>query len=250
MKYSARIAFLALLAAAMLPAQGRFVGGGDRGFGFGMVGPVGRTPVTGAPYSAVEVVTHTQTLANGNQIQRQEQTSVWRDNQGRVRTETVSPAMNGRPAQTMITIFDPVAGNVVRLDTEKQTAMVRTVKARTSPDAASPRPAGRFAGATEDLGPAVISGRQATGTRTTHTIPAGAIGNQQAITVTRTVYMAPDLKVPLQIISEDPRFGTSTMTLTNIVQAEPEPALFQIPSGYAVQTMPAGRGHGGAPQNE
>jgi hypothetical protein len=41
------------------------------------------------------------------------------------------------------------------------------------------------------------------------------------------------------------------MTLTNIVQAEPEAALFQIPSGYAVKTMPAGhRGGGAPPQSE
>jgi hypothetical protein len=51
--------------------------------------------------------------------------------------------------------------------------------------------------------------------------------------------MSADLKVPLQIVSEDPRFGTSTATLTNIVQAEPDAALFHIPSGYAVRTVPA-----------
>jgi hypothetical protein len=106
---------------------------------------------------------------------------------------------------------------------------------------------GDSAATSEDLGPATISGRPATATRTTRTIPAGAIGNQQAIAVTRTVYMSPDLKVPLQIVSEDPRFGTSTMTLTNIVQAEPDAALFQIPSGYAVKTMPQGHRGGGAP---
>jgi len=247
MKYSAKIVFLALLAAVMLSAQGHGFGGPDRGFGFGMIGPAGRTPVTGAPYSAVEVVVHTQTLANGNQIQRQEQTQVWRDSQGRVRTESTVPGMNGRPAHTTVTIFDPVAGNVVRLDAEKQTAMVRTVKARTWQDAASPRAAGKFAVASEDLGPSTINGRQATATRTTHTIPAGAIGNQQAITVTRTVWMSPELKVPLQIATEDPRFGTSTMTLTNIVEAAPDAALFQIPSGYTVRTMPAGGGRGRAP---
>ncbi|MGA3024503.1 MAG: hypothetical protein ABSF98_07025 [Bryobacteraceae bacterium] len=245
MKYSARIVFLALLAAAMLAAQGHGFGGGpDRGFGFGMIGPAGRTPVTGAPYSAVEVRVYAQTLANGNRIQRQEQTSIWRDSQGRVRTETVS-----RLNHTTITVFDPVAGNVVRLDTQRQTAMVSTVKGRTWQDAARPHGAGNQpAVAKEDLGPSTINGRPASATRMTRTIPVGAIGNQQAITVTHTVWMSPDLKVPLQIVSDDPRFGTTTTTLTNIVQAEPDAALFQIPSGYAVRTMPTGRGpHGGAP---
>jgi hypothetical protein len=251
MKYSAKIVFLALLAAAMLLAQGHGFGGPERGFGFGMIGPAGRTPVTGAPYSAVEVRSFSQTFANGNQIQHQEQAQVYRDSQGRVRYESTVPAMNGRPARTTVTIFDPVAGNVVRLDAERQTAMVRTVKAPPSQNAAAPRASGRFAGTSEDLGASVINGRQATATRTTHTIPAGSIGNQQAITVTKTVWMSPDLKVPLQIVSEDPRFGTSTVTLTNIVQAEPDAALFRIPSGYSVKTMQAGRwSHGGAPQSE
>jgi hypothetical protein len=161
--------------------------------------------------------------------------------------------MNGRPAQTFVEIFDPVAGNVVHLDSTRQTAMVMTLKAPSGQTSAgthsamSKRFGGDSAATSEDLGPAAISGRPATATRTTRTIPVGAIGNQQAIAVTRTVYMSPDLKVPLQIVSEDPRFGTSTMTLTNIVQTEPEAALFQIPSGYAVKTMPAGHRGGGAP---
>jgi len=253
MKYSVRIVFLALVAAALLAAQGPGFGGHERGFGFGMLGPAGRTPVTGAPYSAVEVRVSTETLSDGNQIQRQEQTLVYRDSQGRVRYETTTPAMNGRPAHTFVEIFDPVAGNVVRLDSEHQTAMVSAIRTPNGQRSAgmhaeaSKRFGGESAAVSEDLGPATISGRPATVTRTTHTIPAGAIGNQQAITETRTVYMSPDLKVPLQIVSESPRFGTTTTTLTNIVQAEPSAALFQIPSGYAVKTMPAGHRGGGAP---
>jgi hypothetical protein len=250
MKYSARIVFLALAAAALLAAQGPGFGGHERGFGFGMMGPAGRTPVTGAPYSAVEVRVSAETLSDGNQIQRQEQTLVYRDSQGRVRYETTTPAMNGHPAHTFVEIFDPVAGNVVRLDSEHQTAMVSQVRTPNAQNAAGTHAAmarhfGNSAGTSEELAPVTISGWPATVTRTTHTIPAGAIGNQQAITETRTVSMSPDLKVPLQIVSESPRFGTTTTTLTNIVQAEPSAALFQIPSGYAVKTMPAG--HRGTP---
>lgn len=257
MKYSARIAFLVVAAAALLLAQGPGFGGHERGFGFGMMDPAGRTPVTGVPYSAVEVRAFTQTLANGNQIQHQDQMQVWRDSQGRVRHEVTLSAVNGRPAHTFVEIFDPVAGNIVRLDSTRQTAMVSTIRTPNGQSSAgmhaeaNKRFGGESAATSEDLGPATISGRPTTATRITRTIPAGAIGNQQAIAVTRTVYMSPDLKVPLQIVSEDPRFGTSTMTLTNIVQAEPEAALFQIPSGYAVKTMPAGhRGGGAPPQSE
>ena len=248
MRNVAKIVLLAFAAAAMLAAQGHGFGGPERGFSMGMMGPVDRTPVTGAPYSATEVRTSVQTLANGNQIQHQDQTLIYRDSQGRVRYETKISAPDGGPAHTSVTIFDPVAGNVVRLNADKQTANVSALRTRStmSPYFARQHASGRPGETTEDLGPATISGRAATATRTTRTIPAGAIGNQQPIVMTRTVWMSPDLKVPLQIVSEDPRWGTTTVTLTNIVQAEPNAALFQIPSGYTVKTMPAGH-RGGRP---
>ena len=198
MKYSVRIVFLALAAAALLAAQGPGFGGHERGFGFGLIGPAGRTPVTGVPYSAVEVRVSTETLSDGNQIQHQEQTLVYRDSQGRVRYETTAPAMNGHPAHTFVEIFDPVAGNVVRLDSEHQTAMVSPVRTPNAQNAAGTHAAmarrfGDSTGTSEDLAPVTISDRPATVTRTTHTIPAGAIGNQQAIAVTRTVYMSPEV---------------------------------------------------------
>jgi len=255
MKFSAKVVSLGLLAAAVMFAQDRGFdgpGGHERGFGMEMIGPWGGAPVTGSPYTAVEVRSFTQALANGNQIQHQDQTKVYRDSQGRVRTETVmGPETIGRTPFTVITIFDPVAGDSIRLDPQHQTAMVRAVKPHTQQEAAGPRHgAGNQSDvAKEDLGSSLVNGRQAMATRTTHTIPAGSIGNQQAITTTRTVWMSPDLKVPLQIVSEDPRWGTTTVTLTNIVQSEPDAALFQIPAGYTVKTMPAGRGGPGRGSN-
>jgi len=82
-----------LVAAAMLPAQGRFAGGLGRGPGPGFGPMAGRfeseSQVTGAPYSGVRTTLVQQTLSNGNQIARQEQAKVCRDSQGRVRIEQV-----------------------------------------------------------------------------------------------------------------------------------------------------------------
>src|ERR1039457_4797548 len=70
---------------------------GPRGRGqMGMGGPGGPgrggaspgVTVTGARSSAGEVTTSQRALAAGSAIQRQEQTSVYRDSQGRVRRET------------------------------------------------------------------------------------------------------------------------------------------------------------------
>jgi hypothetical protein len=89
----------------------------------------------------------------------------------------------------------------------------------------------------------------ASGSRVTHTIPAGAIGNSQAIETVRETWMADDLKVPLMTKMADPRMGTTVMELTNINRSQPDPSLFQIPSDYTVKKGPGGprggRGPGG-----
>src|SRR5262249_8773573 len=96
-----------------------------------------------------------------------------------------------------------------------------------------------------------INGISATGTRTTQTIPAGAIGNTQPIQIVREVWTSQDLKVPVMIKTTDPRFGDTTMQLTNVMQSNPDPSLFQVPSGYPVQSFhdrPSG-GHMRPPAN-
>jgi hypothetical protein len=87
---------------------------------------------------------------------------------------------------------------------------------------------------TEHLGVQTINGVQATGTRFTRTIPAGAEGNSLPIVTVHETWTSDDLKVPVMVKTTDPRFGTSQTQLTNIVRAEPDPSLFQVPAGYTV----------------
>jgi hypothetical protein len=226
---------------------------GPRGFGprFGMMsaGPGSRRPVTGAPYSGVQSTQSQQTLADGNQIARQEESKVYRDTQGRVRIEHSmhrSLSANGQTPRTVITIFDPVAGYSYMLDPAAMTAVKTPLAA---PDSATPgahSPHGRGPGANgaqiqkEDLGTQTISGLSATGTRITETIPAGAMGNQQPIQIVRETWISTVLKVPVSIKTSDPRFGNVTMQLTNVVQAEPDASLFQVPSNYTVTAKTRG----------
>jgi hypothetical protein len=98
---------------------------------------------------------------------------------------------------------------------------------------------------TENLGTQVVNGVSATGTRTTETITAGAIGNQQPIQIVRETWVSVDLKVPVQIKTSDPRFGNMVMQLTNIVQGEPDASLFQVPSSYTIKTRSARQGRPG-----
>jgi hypothetical protein len=252
MKSTITLCLVPILAAALLAqgpqGRGREFGGGFGGRGDGILGagPGSRTPVTGAPYSATETVQRQQTLANGNQISTKGQSTVYRDSQGRIRTEeTITPAASsGRPARTMVTIFDPVGGNRYVLDSSTMTARQSALpnfQGRDGGNAARPAPPARPNVTTASLGTAVINGVQATGTQLTETIPAGAIGNAQAIQVVRTTWISTELKVPVEIKTTDPRYGATDMELTNIVQTEPSASLFVIPAGYTTQ-QDGGRG--------
>ena len=91
---------------------------------------------------------------------------------------------------------------------------------------------------TEKLEARSIEGVQAEGTRTTTTIPAGAIGNEQPIQVVNENWYSPELQVVVMTSHSDPRFGQTTYTLTNIQRAEPAATLFQVPPDYTVKEGP------------
>jgi hypothetical protein len=257
MKASIAFCFAALFAATLMAQKplgggGGFGGpGGFAGRGPGMlgVGPGSRTPVTGAPYSATETLQRQQSLANGNQILTKEQSNVNRDGQGRIRTEeTITPpAATGKPAFTRITIFDPVAGFQYILDSSTMTARQFPVPAfkgvRQPPPDRPARPTPPNV-TTTSLGTQSINGVAATGTQITETIPAGAIGNAQPIQIVRITWISNDLKVPVQIKTSDPRFGSSDMELTNIATTEPSASLFIVPAGYTIQQGGGGRNGG------
>jgi hypothetical protein len=246
------------LFAAVLFAQGPPGGGrdfGPRGFagrGAGILGagPGSRTPVTGAPYSATETLQRQQTLSNGNQISTKEQSNVYRDSQGRIRTEeTVTPpASSGKAAYTMVTIFDPVGGYRYVLNSSTMVAYqspLPPARPASTGSTARPAPPPRPNEISTSLGTQTINAVSATGTQLTETIPAGAIGNAQAIQVVRISWISTDLKVPVQIKTTDPRYGNTDMELTNIVQTEPNSSLFVVPAGY---TTEQGGGPGGGPR--
>jgi hypothetical protein len=211
--------------------------------------------VTGAPYSAVQTTEMVQKLADGNTIVERQQTNLYRDSQGRVRIEHTMPARPGsgdQAARKTVSIFDPVAGSTYMLQPAEMTAYKSDMRSRPPADGRMQhgRPPRAEGGPnarqvqTDNLGLQTINGLAATGTRTTQTIPAGAIGNTQPIQIVREVWMSQDLKIPVMIKTTDPRFGDTVMQLTNIQTTNPDPALFQVPAGYTVQSFP-GRPPGG-----
>jgi hypothetical protein len=214
--------------------------------GFGEMRP-GKV-VTGAPYSAVAITETRQTLADGNTISRKVQANVFRDSQGRTRRETtltgVGPLAATGASRTFVRIYDPVAGTAFVLHQDTKVAEKLRV-----PPGGPKYPAdlqGKFNARMqaviadgslkkEDLGVQTINGISAQGTRFTKTIPAGQEGNAKPIVITNERWYSPDLQIVIKTVRNDPLFGETTYTVTNIQKQEPAAALFAVPSDYTVK---------------
>ena len=259
------LAVLALLAALPAAAQRggpmgplgpMGPGGGTRGFGPGFHN---HKLVTGAPYSATVTNAIVEQLQGGNTIQRTTTGQVARDSQGRTyeqQTITGGPLAQNGPT-TLTFISDPVAGYSYVLDANKKTAFRHPLKAREAgsrPAGVHPEggpaggpPEGMRDGASvseSDLPADSSTGVTAQGKQITRTIAAGAIGNTDAIVSTSQVWTSPDLQIVVKAVRNDPRFGQSTYSLSNIVAKEPDASLFKVPAGYTVTDAPA-HGHSG-----
>ena len=239
--------------------------GGFHGRGPGPVGPdeamgflgfesrFGGKTVTGAPFSADFSTVTTESLPGGNEINRTTNGKIARDSSGRTRSEITLQGFGGfaesgsggtPPHGTFIT--DPVAGYSYILNDNQKTA--RQMKLRTNefqPNGGT-RPNARSGNSanvtTKDLGTQTISGIPAQCTETVRTIPAGQIGNVKAIEVSVERCYSSDLQMNVLIKRSDPRGGTTTYQLADVVRSEPDATLFQVPSDY---TISQGGGPGG-----
>ena len=228
----------------------------------GFEGMHGRKAVKGAPFSATSNSETTQTLADGTVIHRTSTGALYRDSEGRSRREVtftgVGPLAAAGGAHTMVSISDPVADVHYMLNPDKKIAHKMTFRAHTGAGAdgdkaeafhqkMQAREQEEIASGvlkTESLGTQMVNGVNAEGTRTTHTIAAGKIGNDKAIQVVSERWYSLDLQTVVKSTRTDPRFGTTTFSLTNIQKAAPAATLFAVPADYTVKEGGMG-GHGG-----
>ena len=220
-------------------------------------------PVVDAPYMAEAVTEVTQALPDGNRIERRSSTAVARDSRGRVRREhqgMMLGALQAAPTEVpLVSISDPTSGMHVTLNQERRVAhrlnmptfdIAVPARGDILPSAAAGLtrlPPGLSPGAgaadvrTDPLGEQEVEGVRAEGTRTTMTVPAGAIGNQLPIETVSERWFSPELQVVVLTRRSDPRFGDTVYRLTNIVRAEPPPDLFEVPPDYRIEDLTPGQ---------
>jgi hypothetical protein len=210
--------------------------------------------VKGAPYSATAITETMQTLSDGNQITRKNESKLYRDSEGRTRMErtleTIGTWTAEGEARQNIFINDPVAGVTYILDPRTRTA-TRSVTAQKEPPRKVPndpelpelkkkletlQQGNTHAGQrkTESLGSQTIEGVAAEGTRVTLTIPPGKIGNTLPLEIVDETWYSPELQITVMTKHRDPRSGESTYRLTNINRGEPDRSLFEVPADYAL----------------
>jgi hypothetical protein len=226
--------------------------GGPLGEQIELLGFEGLRPgkiVKGTPFSATANSETTQTLQDGTTIHRTTSTALYRDSEGRSRREVTLSGFgflqtSGKP-RTVITINDPVAGVHYLLDPEQKLAHkmgppkgvangeVQAFKQKMQQHMASEEASGEVK--KESLGTQPINGLKADGTRITRTIPTGQIGNDRPIQIVLERWYSSDLQIVVKSTRTDPRFGTTTYTLSNVQRTEPAAALFSVPADYTVQ---------------
>jgi hypothetical protein len=207
----------------------------------------GGKPVAGAPFTARFSTQTSQTLSDGNHIHRSSTGTFVRDSLGRTRRDmtlsAIGPlATSGKPKQVSM-INDPVAGAHYILDPDKKIAHQlgpHDGKGKGhkhggpgGPDWVSKQDDASVT--TTSLGTQTISGVVAEGTRTTRTIPAGAMGNEKPIVITVERWYSADLQTVVKTTHSDPFMGDKVTQLTDIKRAEPDASLFQVPADYTVK---------------
>jgi hypothetical protein len=197
----------------------------------------GPKPVTGQPLDITTERKTMQTLADGTHITRTTHETFYRDSQGR--TLEKSDSYVGERAMSTYMVQDPAANQRIFWNTgagfPKQYTVNKVSFAPSAPVVTPYTPAVRPTIKREDLGIQYVEGYACQSTRTTQTYPVDMIGNDRPITVVSESCQSKEFGRPLKSQSEDPRFGTTTSTVTSISREEPNPALFQPPSDYAEQ---------------
>jgi hypothetical protein len=181
---------------------------------------------TNAPYISKLTVTTSSVNGSNTPQTRVQVVNVCRDSTGRVREEQFYT--NGRPMS--VSVRDPNKNTFTSMMVVPKTFFVAITHRPTIP------PPGK-GWTVEVLPPRVIDGIPADGLRFTRTVPAPADGNGAPDTMIDEEWISNSLSAVLEQKTVSQRYGTTIRTVSHLEKAEPDPALFTIPSDYTEQRV-------------
>jgi len=244
------------------PPRGGFGGGPMPGmFEFGgLMGGLGGKVVTGKPILTAFTIMHTETLP-GNTINstttgtfaRGSDGSTYRD----VKLSAIGPWAASGKAQEFAYIRNETTGMQYVVNVTKGTYRIFPIHGHNPPsgggsgrpsrptpanETVTDNPSGTY---TDSVTKAVYPADDKLVTRT---IPAGTIGNLNALVITTERWYSSALDILLEDTHSDPRFGTTTYQLSNIGQSPasslftPDPSFTQVTGGGNGKTGRRGLG--------
>jgi hypothetical protein len=228
----------------------------------GLVGGFGGRTVTGHAFQAKFTITRTQTLANNNTITNTTTGILARDGDGNTYRDVKLPGIGPWASSGKAQEFQYIKNLTTMMDyivnVTEQTYEAFAIHPRNPPPGGNSNYGGqgRGPGKGPDSGGnpnIVMTNTKGTYTdpvtttlykvddrKVTRTIPAGQIGNALPITITSERLYCPGLDLVVKETHSDPRFGSSTYQLANIVQ---KASVSFIPPSPPLQLV-KGRGFG------
>jgi len=198
------------------------------------------TPIPNTPFSAVVNVERTVVRPDGSVMQFRSMREVARDTRGRIHNESralVPASSSETPRLLHVHLYDPQSRVSTEINVRERGFWTRTMSHPPSTEPPSIRFAAPDGNAPpseftkqEDLGIQEIAGVPAHGIRQTQTVTDEKSGKE--VVITDESWYSQELRVNVMMKNSDPRKGTTTITLAQVNQAEPDPAFFEIPEGY------------------
>jgi hypothetical protein len=194
-------------------------------------GTNGKVIVRGAPFTAVAISETVQVLSDGSHVTRKRTARVYRDAEGRFRTEF------GRNGGETYTLYDAVSGATYLVSSTRRSALQLSApvadasnrRAQIITPQSPPEDLKVVVGETiEALGTRIIEGVKAEGVRVTSSWPMKGGG------VVYERWYSHELRRDVLIKLSDSRFGEAVYRLTDVQLAEPPADLFTIPAEYRV----------------
>jgi hypothetical protein len=196
--------------------------------------------ISGAAFSADYVEISDRFAADGTPLHTEIKGAIFRDAEGRMRTERYSPAgIAGEPARVQIEIIDPVLELNIHLYPENKSVLVEPERYRGSlpwlafdQNRPTPKKTTRPThSGFEILETSAIEGFAVKGSRCTD-VRAPMQGTDKPSVAIRESWLSKDLMVFLHSEEESPWIGKRSIHVMNIHTGNPDPLMFQIPPDY------------------
>jgi len=203
--------------------------------------------VKSQPCIWVQRIATTTHRPDGTAMTRYKTERKWRDSEGRFRREIATTTEGQEPVFQIATILDPVKNTITTLHMDTKMANVvhmppGTLHPYRNADDREMLAAPGVQIKVEHLKEKEIMGVKVVGRRVTRTRPPGTIGNDQTIVSVNERWDAPDLKIMMSRTLDDPR-QREHGEVTELNRFEPDTALFQVPSDYAMNEAQGGALH-------